>query len=64
MTETLAEKTCTPCRGEIERIENAVSRIRIPLTFTDQLYNLRSHIDIVRRKFASRANETRRMVAE
>jgi TRAP transporter TAXI family solute receptor len=39
---------------EIERIEDAVSHIRFPLTFTDQLYNLRSHIDIVRRKITSR----------
>ena len=41
---------------QLERIEDAVSHIRLPLTFTDQLYNLRSHIDIVRRKIASRAN--------
>ena len=49
---------------EIERIEDAVSRIRFPLTFTDQLYNLRSHIDIVRRKITSRANAPGRMAAE
>jgi TRAP transporter TAXI family solute receptor len=49
---------------EIERIEDAVSRIRFPLTFTDQLYNLRSHIDIVRRKITSRANARGRMAAE
>ncbi len=49
---------------EIERIEDAVSRIRFPLTFTDQLYNLRSHIDIVRRKIASRVNAPGRMAAE
>ena len=49
---------------EIERIEDAVSHIRFPLSFTDQLYNLRSHIDIVRRKIASRANAPRRMAAE
>src|SRR5262252_1813819 len=35
-------------QAEIERIEEAVSHIRFPLTFSDQLYNLRSHIDIVR----------------
>ena len=49
---------------EIERIEDAVSRIRFPLTFTDQLYNLRSHIDIVRRKITSRVNAPGRMAAE
>ena len=47
----LAEK-----RAEIEQIEQAVSHISIPLTFSDQVYNLRSHIDIVRRKIASRDN--------
>jgi len=49
---------------EIERIEDAVSHIQLPLTFTDQLYNLRSHIDIVRRKIASRANVPGSMTAE
>src|SRR5215469_4344185 len=49
---------------EIERIEDAVSHIQFPLTFTDQVYNLRSHIDIVRRKIASRANTPGSMAAE
>ena len=51
-------------KSEIERIEDAVSHIQLPLTFTDQLYNLRSHIDIVRRKIASRANTPGSMAAE
>jgi hypothetical protein len=50
--------------AELERIEDAVSRIRFPLSFSDQLYNLRSHIDIVRRKIASRTGFPRRMAAE
>jgi hypothetical protein len=49
---------------EIERIEDAVSHIRFPLTFTDQLYNLRSHIDIVRRKITTRAHAPGSMAAE
>ena len=49
---------------EVERIEDAVSHIQFPLTFTDQLYNLRSHIDIVRRKIASRANTPGPMATE
>jgi len=49
---------------EIERIEDAVSHIQFPLSFTDQLYNLRSHIDIVRRKIASRANTPGSVAAE
>jgi hypothetical protein len=49
---------------EIERIEDAVSHIRFPLAFSDQVYNLRSHIDIVRRKITSLANSPGRMAAE
>jgi hypothetical protein len=49
---------------EVERIEDAVSHIRFPLTFSDQLYNLRSHIDIVRRKIAARAQAMGRVPAE
>jgi len=51
-------------RAEIERIEDAVSRIRFPLTFADQLYDLRSHIDVVRRKISARTSTIRRMAAE
>ncbi len=61
---SLDGKHLTEERAEIERIEDAVSHIRFPLTFSDQVYNLRSHIDIVRRKIASRANGSKRMAAE
>jgi hypothetical protein len=47
-----------------ERIEDAVSHIRFPLTFSDQVYNLRSHIDIVRRKIASRDNTSGQIAAQ
>jgi hypothetical protein len=50
-----ADKSLADRQAEIERIEDAVSKIRFPLTFSDQVYNLRSHIDIVRRKIASRS---------
>jgi hypothetical protein len=46
----LAEKEKAAPAHEIERIEDAVSHIRFPLAFSDQVYNLRSHIDIVRRR--------------
>ena len=49
------DKSLADKQAEIERIEDAVSKIRFPLTFSDQVYNLRSHIDIVRRKIASRS---------
>jgi TRAP-type uncharacterized transport system substrate-binding protein len=50
------DKRLTEKQAEIERIEEAVSHIHFPLTFSDQLYNLRSHIDIVRRKITSHVN--------
>jgi len=59
MDQHLAEK-----QAKIEQIEDAVSHIRIPLTFSDQVYNLRSHIDIVRRKIGSRTNMPGRIAAE
>jgi hypothetical protein len=57
--ENLTEK-----QAAIEHIEEAVSHIRIPLTFSDQLYNLRSHIDIVRRKITLRAKAPSKVVNE
>jgi hypothetical protein len=49
----LTDKHLARKQAEIERIETAVSHIQFPLTFSDQVYNLRSHIDIVRHKIAS-----------
>ena len=36
--------------AEIERIDHAARRIRVPLEFSDQHYDLRGHIDLVRRR--------------
>lgn len=36
--------------SELDRIESEVQRIKVPLSFTDQLYHLRQHIDLVRRQ--------------
>jgi TRAP-type uncharacterized transport system substrate-binding protein len=58
------DKRLTEKQAEIERIEEAVSHISFPLTFSDQLYNLRSHIEIVRRKITSHVNAPGRMAAE
>jgi TRAP-type uncharacterized transport system substrate-binding protein len=58
------DKRLTEKQVEIERIEEAVSHISFPLTFSDQLYNLRSHIEIVRRKITSHVNAPGRMAAE
>ncbi|MDJ0739043.1 MAG: TAXI family TRAP transporter solute-binding subunit [Gammaproteobacteria bacterium] len=37
-------------RDELDRIESEVQRVKVPLSFTDQLYHLRQHIDLVRRQ--------------
>lgn len=36
--------------SEIDRIDAAVRRIKIPLNFSDQFYDLRGHIDLVRQR--------------
>jgi hypothetical protein len=41
-------------QAELERIDAAVSRIRMPIYFADQLYDLRGHIDLVRSRLAAR----------
>jgi uncharacterized protein len=38
--------------AEVDDIEEAVNGIPIPLGFTNQLYDLRAHIDVVRRRLA------------
>ena len=48
-------------QAEIERID--LSKIHFPLTFSDQVYNLRHHIDLVRRKIASRLGSLGRVAA-
>lgn len=40
---------------ELDRIEVEVQRVKVPLSFTDQLYHLRNHIELVRRKLAATA---------
>jgi hypothetical protein len=39
----------------LDKIDMAVSRVRLPLPFTDQIYELRSHIDLVRRRLGTKA---------
>lgn len=50
-------------QAEIDRIEDALSKIHFPLTFSDQVYNLRHHIDLVRRKIATRLRSSGRVAA-
>jgi hypothetical protein len=39
--------------AEIDRIDAALNKITLPLGFTNQLYDLREHIDVVRRRLAA-----------
>jgi hypothetical protein len=50
-------------QAEIERIERGVRRIRVPLFFSDRLYDLRGHIDLVRQQLAAQMHPAR-MAAE
>jgi TRAP transporter TAXI family solute receptor len=36
--------------SELSRIESEVRQVKVPLSFTDQLYHLRQHIELVRRQ--------------
>lgn len=40
--------------AELDRIDGEVQRIKVPLSFTDQLYHLRQHIELVRRRLGRR----------
>jgi hypothetical protein len=51
---TVTERDLLEKQSEVDSIEDAVSRIRLPLSLADQLYDLRGHIEIVRRRIASR----------
>ena len=49
-------KHLTEVQIELQQIDEAVSRIHFPLAFSDQVYNLRSHVEIVRRRTTPREN--------
>jgi len=42
--------------SRLEQIEISVNRMRMPVSFADQFYGLRGHIDIVRERLMSRRN--------
>jgi len=42
-------------QAEIERIDGQVERIGVPLSYTHELYELRSHIDLVRKRIRNLA---------
>jgi hypothetical protein len=40
-------------RAELERLDERVERLPVPLSYADELYSLRSHIAMVRRRLDS-----------
>jgi TRAP-type uncharacterized transport system substrate-binding protein len=49
---------------ELDRIESAVDDIPIPLAFSDKLYELRQHIEVVRRRLTGQAPGAAALAAE
>ncbi|MFZ4806767.1 MAG: TAXI family TRAP transporter solute-binding subunit [Hyphomicrobiaceae bacterium] len=46
----------TEAAEELRRIDRAVSRLKLPLHFSDQLYDLRGHIDLVEQRLVPKRN--------
>jgi TRAP-type uncharacterized transport system substrate-binding protein len=46
-------------RAEIERIDGQVERVGMPLSYTHELYELRSHIELVRKRILDRTSVVR-----
>jgi hypothetical protein len=48
LEEAIGKRPGQELRDELDAIEGRVGRIHIPLSYADELYALRSHIDMVR----------------
>ena len=42
---------------DLDRIEDEVTRVEVPLSYSDELYSLRMHIEMVRNKLESSRND-------
>jgi hypothetical protein len=51
-----AKYELTDQQAELERIDGAVRRIRVPAYFSNELYDLRLHINVVRKRLWPRTN--------
>lgn len=51
LTEQQADRAAL--RKELDELDNKVEHIAVPLAYADELYSLRSHIDLVRKKLAA-----------
>ncbi|MEN8179188.1 MAG: hypothetical protein ABFS39_11310 [Pseudomonadota bacterium] len=46
---------------ELERIEGEVVKVDVPLSFADELFDLRLHIEMIRRRLESKSNPGRQV---
>jgi hypothetical protein len=54
--EDVSDHTAIAARLEaLNALEDEVNRVRVPLSYTDEFYHLRGHIDMVRRDLQARA---------
>ena len=50
LNQPISEEKFTRLFQELKRIEEEVNKVKTPLSYADQLYNLLMHIDLVKRK--------------
>ena len=41
--------------AELDRIDDSVSRVPVPVQFAEQFYNMRTHLELVRRRLRNKA---------
>ncbi|MEI9901139.1 MAG: hypothetical protein WDN31_14455 [Hyphomicrobium sp.] len=63
LDDPMSQRELSSYQAEIERIDDGVRGIRFPLQFSDQFYDLRGHIDLVRQRLFQRPQPIR-MAAE
>jgi len=51
----LGDKTSPELLGALDKLEARVAAIAVPLAYTDEVYTLRTHIDLVRERVAKQA---------
>jgi TRAP transporter TAXI family solute receptor len=55
VAQTMTSQEVTDHRREIDRIDEAVNALPVPLPYVEQVYDLRGHIDLVRQRLQNRA---------
>jgi TRAP transporter TAXI family solute receptor len=58
LTRTLSPSECADLLARLDRIEDQVRNLRVPLGYADSHYHLRLHLDLVRRRVQELAQST------